>query len=171
MSSPDAGEGCAPGGAATYDHVAVAARRLRDLLPLYRDTLGGRFVQGGDNLRVGYRALQLEVPGGGVVELIEPLAGSTFLDGFFSRFPAGGVHHVTFHVPDIEVVLPRMRGLGLPLTGLYLDDIRYREVFVHPRDAFGVLLQIVDERRSREAADPSMHEVLAGVGGNGIPSP
>jgi hypothetical protein len=26
---------------ATFDHVAIAGRRIRDMLPLWRDTLGG----------------------------------------------------------------------------------------------------------------------------------
>lgn len=155
---------------ATYDHVAVAAPRIRDLLPLYAEVLGGRFVQGGDNLRVGYRALQLEMPGGGVIELIEPLEGARFLDGFLRRFPSGGVHHVTFHVEDIEQVLPRIENAGYPLTGLYLDDMRYREVFVHPRDALGTLVQVVDERRPADERRPTIEEVLGGAGGNGVPS-
>ena len=40
---------------AVFDHVAIAGRRIRDLLPLWRDTLGGRFATGADNPAVGWR--------------------------------------------------------------------------------------------------------------------
>ncbi|MEU6573468.1 hypothetical protein [Streptomyces sp. NPDC046805] len=44
---------------AAFDPVAMATRRIRDLLPLYRDTPGGEFHLGGDNLAMGYRDLLL----------------------------------------------------------------------------------------------------------------
>jgi methylmalonyl-CoA/ethylmalonyl-CoA epimerase len=39
--------------AAVFEHAAIAARRRRDLLPLYQDVLGGKFYAGDDNRRVG----------------------------------------------------------------------------------------------------------------------
>ena len=74
---------------ASFDHVAIAGRRIRDMLPLWQDTLGGRFVIGADNAAAGWRAVRLELGGIWCVELIEPLAGSAFLDGFFRRHPSG----------------------------------------------------------------------------------
>src|SRR5580692_6152469 len=62
---------------ATFDHVAIAGRRIRDMLPLWRDTLGGRFVVGADNPAVGWRAVRLELSGVWCLELIEPLPGTT----------------------------------------------------------------------------------------------
>src|SRR5215469_7074217 len=79
---------------ATFDHVAIAGRRIRDMLPLWRDTLGGRFVVGADNPAIGWRAVRLELGGIWCVELIEPLPGSAFLDNFLRHRPEGGLHHV-----------------------------------------------------------------------------
>ena len=75
---------------ATFDHVAVAGRRIRDMLPLWRDALGGRFVVGADNPAIGWRAVRLELGGVWCLELIEPLAGSAFLDSYLRRHPEGG---------------------------------------------------------------------------------
>ncbi len=68
---------------ATFDHVAMAVPRIVDALPLYRDLLGGKFFTGGDNTRLGYRGVQLKYAGG-KVEILEPLAGSPFLETFFT---------------------------------------------------------------------------------------
>ena len=89
---------------ATFDHVAHAARSIKSLLPVYRDLLGGQFVGGGENPRVGFRTVQLRYPGG-KVELLEPMEGSSFLDSFFLRVGEGGLHHVTYKVADIERAL------------------------------------------------------------------
>lgn len=157
---------------AVFDHVGVAAPRLRDLLVIYHDLLGGRLLQAGDNQRVGYRVVQLKFPDGTKIELMEPLAGSTFFDSFFRR--GGGLHHITFKVPDMDVAVEELRRRGYSLTGLYLDDPAWQEVFLHPREAHGVLLQIAYE--GYEYPQPpglTIEDVLAGGGqdGTGVPSP
>jgi methylmalonyl-CoA/ethylmalonyl-CoA epimerase len=139
--SQSAGDGPLEG--AKFDHAAHAAPRVRDLLALYQDQLGGRFVYGGANDRVGYRALVLEFRGGGKVELMEPLPGSSFLDSFFARNPRGGLHHLTFRVLDIDQSIDRALAAGFELIGVYLEREQWREAFVHPRAAHGALVQFV----------------------------
>lgn len=158
---------------AVFDHACVAAPRIRDLLPLYQRVLRGEFVQGGDNARVGYRALQLSYTDGGRFELMEPLRGSTFLDSFFAR--GGGLHHVTFKVADLAAAVKAARAAGLEVVGVYDDDPRWKEAFLHPRSAAGVLVQLAETEPGFPPATPHvmLEDVLAGRGvpGNGEPSP
>lgn len=158
---------------ARFDHAAVAAPRLRDLLPLYSDVLGGTIQNGGDNQRVGYRALQLGYPDGSKIELMEPLTGSTFFDRFFAR--GGGLHHVTFKVDDIHAAIDGLAAVGLTPTSVYLDDELWREVFVHPHEASGVLVQLAQAAPGYPPppGDLTVERVLAGHGerGNGVASP
>lgn len=156
-----------------FDHVAVAAPRLRDLLPVYRDLLGGRYLGGGDNVRVGYRACQFGFVEG-KIELMEPLAGSTFFDRFFAR--GGGLHHVTFKVEDIETAIQAVQRIGYTPTGIFLGDPTWQEVFLHPREAGGVLVQLAQPAPGYPPAGPgeqTLGDLLAGHGwtGNGEPSP
>ena len=62
------------------DHVAVAVHSIQDALTLYRDALGGEYLMGADAGET-WRWVQLRYPGGGKVELLEPLG-----EGFLSRF-------------------------------------------------------------------------------------
>jgi methylmalonyl-CoA/ethylmalonyl-CoA epimerase len=160
--------------AAVFDHAAIAARRLRDLLPLYCDVLGGEFLAGDDNTRVGYRALQLRYPDGTRIELMEPLAGSTFFDKFFAG-RGEGLHHITFKVPDIHAALAVLERHALPTFGVYLDDPNWQEVFLHPKNANGVLVQLAQgaPAASWGGENQTLEKLLAGQGlnGNGIPSP
>lgn len=162
------------GVAAVFDHAAHGARSIRDLLPLYRDLLGGRFIAGGDNPRAGYRALQLGFHDGSRVELIEPLWGSTFLDSFLASRPRGGLHHLTFRVADVHAALRRVDEIGLTATAVYLGDPDWQEFFVHPREAFGALIQLA-QKGSGGWGWPglTLEDVLAGRGpnGDGRPSP
>jgi methylmalonyl-CoA/ethylmalonyl-CoA epimerase len=158
---------------ATFDHVAIAAPRIRDLLPLWRDTLGGQFALGADSAQTGWRTVRLLLGGVMCVELIEPLQGSAFLDGFFRRNPAGGVHHVTFLVDDVQAAFDRLSAGGYQPFGA---DEKWFQLFVHPRNAGGVLLQLM--RRQPDAppvSRPAMtiDDVLAGRGlfGTGLSSP
>ncbi|MFC5825756.1 VOC family protein [Nonomuraea insulae] len=159
-----------------FDHTAVAAPRIRDLLPIYRDLLGGRHLGGGgDNRSAGYRILQLTYPNGGKVELMEPLAGSTFFDSFFELSRGrGGVHHLNFHVNDLDAAVARLTARGYRLHGLNRADSRWQEVFLHPKEAHGVLIQLAQRGpRAPGEVRSTLEEVLAGRGrnGNGIPSP
>ncbi|MFC4123171.1 VOC family protein [Nonomuraea zeae] len=160
----------------SFDHTAVAAPRIRDLLPIYRDLLGGRHLGGGgDNRVAGYRTLQLTYANGGKVEVMEPLAGSSFFDSFFELTRGrGGVHHLNFHVGDLDAAVAVLTGRGYRLHGLNRGDVRWREVFLHPKEAHGVLIQLAQPGvRSPDEPRPTLEEVLAGRGrnGNGIPSP
>ncbi len=159
---------------AVFDHAAHAAHRIRDLLPLYGELLGGRFRAGGDNRRTGYRVVQLGFRDGTRVELMEPLAGSTFFDRFFAGRPAGGLHHLTFKVRDIRAALRRVEELGLTATGVNLENPDWQELFVHPRLAHGALIQLAQPGPNPwGTAGLGLEDVLAGrgPGGDGRPSP
>ncbi|HVV31178.1 MAG TPA: VOC family protein [Mycobacteriales bacterium] len=157
---------------AEFDHVAVAAPRLRDLVALYEGVLGGVGVVGGDHRETGFRAVQVQF-GAGLVELLEPLAGSSFLDSFFARYPQGGLHHVTFRVPSIERALEIVRAAGLEVHGLSRVGAVQSEFFLHPKATHGVLVQIIEKGPDYPPTGVvSSAAILAGRGmdGNGLPS-
>lgn len=130
------------GADARFDHVAHGTRSILSLLPIYRDLLGGTFVGGGDNDRVGFRYVQLAYRGGGRVELIQPLTGSSFLDSFFGRVGDGGLHHMTFKVPDIHRAVESARAHGLEPFSIFTEDRSWQEAFLHPRITGGALIQL-----------------------------
>ncbi len=77
------------------------------------------------------------------IELINSTGPGSFLDNFLKDKKAGGVHHITLQTPDIRKAMARLDALGVPYFGQHeYADAYWKEIFIHPRDAFGVLIQI-----------------------------
>ncbi len=125
---------------ARLDHTAVAGPSMAPLIAFYRDTLGGEFRHG-EILPIGAVVITLSF-GGSKLELMAPTPGSTFFDVFFDATGGrGGVHHLTFAVPDIDAAVAALDARGIATFGL-VHDARWSEVFVHPRANGGVLVQL-----------------------------
>ncbi len=137
---------------AQLDHVAVAVHDAAQSAKLFRDVLGAEFLFFGDNVAQGFRFVQFGFPFGGRVELVTPIA-----EGFVSRFldkRGEGVHHMTFKVTDLASQVDRLRADGVDLIQVNLDDPHWKEAFIHPKNAHGVLIQIAESSfRPRDQAE------------------
>jgi methylmalonyl-CoA/ethylmalonyl-CoA epimerase len=132
-----------------FDHVAVALRSIKPALGLYRDGLGGEYLMGGDEQDT-WRWLQLRYPGGGKVELLEPL-GEGFLSKFLDR-RGEGLHHVTFKTDDIRAAIDHLRALGYELVDVNLADPQWQEAFLRPSTSHGTLIQIAQSSAPDDVA-------------------
>jgi methylmalonyl-CoA/ethylmalonyl-CoA epimerase len=141
---------------AKIDHVAVAVRDLAAGARLFRDVLGGAFLFGGDVEPQGFRFAQYRFPGGGKVELVTPLG-----EGFVSRFlerRGEGVHHVTLKVRGIEEQVARLEAAGIPLTLVNFSNANWKEAFIHPKEAHGVLIQLAESQHDDDQLAEHMGE-------------
>jgi methylmalonyl-CoA/ethylmalonyl-CoA epimerase len=136
------------------DHVAVALRSIKSALPLYRDALGGEYLMGGDANGV-WRWVQFRYPGGGKVELLEPL-GEGFLTRFLDRY-GEGLHHMTFKTDEIEVAIRDLEERGYELVDIRLDSPDWKEAFLRPSKAHGTLIQIAQSALTDEVARERLH--------------
>jgi methylmalonyl-CoA/ethylmalonyl-CoA epimerase len=134
---------------AQVDHVAVAVRNIGSALPLFVDALGGEFLFAGENLSQGFRWAQFRFPNGGKFELVTPLSNDGFVQRFLER-RGEGVHHVTLKVPDIARSIAHLRGQGVELMRVSTEHPSWKEAFIHPKDANGVLIQIAQSAYSDE---------------------
>jgi methylmalonyl-CoA/ethylmalonyl-CoA epimerase len=108
---------------------------------LLTEILGAEFFDGNDEYQAGFRWLQFRFPGGGKVEVIEPLHRDGFLYRFLTK-RGEGLHHVTVYVKDLAVAIEQIRAAGYEPIDINLDFEEWKEAFIHPRDANGVLLQL-----------------------------
>jgi methylmalonyl-CoA/ethylmalonyl-CoA epimerase len=136
------------------DHLAIGTAALTDGWELFGGLLGGTWAYGGDS--PGYWWGQLEFATGPKIELLTPTGGpdAAFLERFLARRGAGP-HHFNFLVPDITEALARTRAFGIEPVGVSLDNPRWKEAFLHPRQAHGIVIQLAQQEGSPVSPPPA----------------
>lgn len=134
---------------AQIDHVAVAVRDIAAAKPFFVDALQASFLFAGDNVRQAFRWAQFRFPHGGKIELVTPIGEDGFVQRFLDK-RGEGVHHVTLKVPDIVAAKSHLESSGIELINVSIDHPSWKEVFIHPRDGHGVLIQVVQSAFSDE---------------------
>ena len=127
------------------DHVGIAVADLDEAIAFYRDTFGILSVHEEVNEEQGVREAMLAVGDGSTrIQLLAPLSPSSTIAKFLDR-SGPGVQQVAYTVEDIEAVSATLRQRGMRL--LYDQPRRgtsdSRVNFVHPKDAGGVLVELV----------------------------
>ncbi len=125
------------------DHVSMAVWKLEERLPMLTQLFGMKEAGRFQNPHAGYNGVVLDIPGGGAQwELLEPSGDDSFLARFL-RERGPGLHHVTFEVESVEKATQALREYGYePFGGRTYGS--YKEVYVHPRDTGGVLIQLYE---------------------------
>jgi methylmalonyl-CoA/ethylmalonyl-CoA epimerase len=121
-----------------FDHIAIALPSMIDAVPVLAGILGGRPAYG--SASAAYRFGQWEFERGGRIEVLEPLGDDGFLARFLARH-GPGVHHVTFKVPSLRDACARAENRGYRIVGLDERDPDWKEAFLHPREALGIVVQ------------------------------
>ena len=127
------------------DHVGIAVPDLDAAIAFYRDTFGMTLAHEEVNEEQGVREAMMDVGGSGShVQLLAPLSPQSTIATFLER-SGPGVQQVAYRVDDVEAVSQVLRDRGLRL--LYDEPRRgtsnSRVNFVHPKDAGGVLVELV----------------------------
>jgi len=127
------------------DHVGIAVADLDEAIAWYARTFGMHAVHEEVNEEQGVREAMLAIGDGDTrIQLLAPLRPDSAIARFLER-SGPGVQQVAYTVDDVEAVAETLRGRGLRL----LYDAPKRGTagslvnFVHPRDAGGVLVELV----------------------------
>lgn len=130
------------------DHVGIAVADLDEAIAFYERTFGMRCVHVEENQEQGVREAMLSVgpsPDGGCVQLLAPLSETSTIARFLDR-NGPGIQQVAYTVADVDAASEALRSRGVRL--LYDSPRRgtsnSRINFVHPKDAGGVLIELVE---------------------------
>jgi methylmalonyl-CoA/ethylmalonyl-CoA epimerase len=128
------------------DHVGVAVRDLDEAVTFYAEKFGLHKVHEEVNEEQGVREAMLAVgDSGSCIQLLAPLGPESTIARFLDR-SGPGIQQLAYRVDDVEAVSAELRERGLRL--LY-DSPRRGTAgswvnFVHPKDAGGVLVELVE---------------------------
>jgi methylmalonyl-CoA/ethylmalonyl-CoA epimerase len=128
------------------DHVGLAVRDLDAAIEFYARTFDLQVVHQEVNEEQGVREAMLAVgKSGACVQLLAPLTPDSPIAKFLDR-NGEGVQQVAYGVEDIDATSAELRARGVRL--LYDEAKRgtagSRVNFVHPKDAGGVLVELVE---------------------------
>jgi methylmalonyl-CoA/ethylmalonyl-CoA epimerase len=128
------------------DHVGLAVRDLDAAIAFYQKAFGVQVVHEEVNEEQGVREAMLAVgDSGSCIQLLAPLREDSPIGKFLAR-NGEGIQQVAYGVDDIEAASAALREAGLRL--LYDEPKRgtagSRVNFVHPKDAGGVLVELVE---------------------------
>jgi len=130
------------------DHVGIAVPDLDEALALYAENFGMHAAHEETNEEQGVREAMLRAPGdsgtGTAIQLLAPLNESSTIAKFLNR-SGPGLQQLAYRVTDVEAAAEALRAKGLRM--LYEKAKRgtadSRVNFVHPKDAGGVLVELV----------------------------
>ena len=140
------------------DHVGLAVHDLDAAIAFYQRTFDVQVVHEEVNEEQGVREAMLAVGrSGSCIQLLAPLGPDSPIARFLDRF-GEGIQQVAYTVEDVDAVAADLRARGVRL--LY-DQARRgtadsRVNFVHPKDAMGVLIELVQPAAPAVARDATM---------------
>jgi len=128
------------------DHVGIAVPDLDEAIAFYRDKYGMEVLHEEVNEEQGVREAMVGVGStDSCIQLLAPLTPESTIAKFLDR-SGPGLQQLAYRVTDIDAVCETLRERGLRL--LYDDPKRgtsdSRVNFIHPKDAGGVLVELVE---------------------------
>ena len=131
-------------------HLGYAVHDITAATRFYEEHFGARVGEPEEVEEQGIVAAMFAV-GESEIELLKPTRPDSPVGKFLEK-RGEGFHHVAFQVDDLEAALRKLKESGVDLID---EEPRVgaggtRMAFVHPRDAHGVLTELVELPKDRE---------------------
>jgi methylmalonyl-CoA/ethylmalonyl-CoA epimerase len=133
------------------DHVGIAVPDLEAAIDFYTSSFGFRVVHEETNEEQGVREAMVAVGASGpCLQLLAPLTADSTIARFLDR-SGPGLQQLAYRVTSIEDAMAAARAQGMRLV---YDEPRRgtagsRVNFIHPKDAGGVLVELVEPAAAR----------------------
>jgi methylmalonyl-CoA epimerase len=127
------------------DHVGLVVRNSGETLAVLSKLFGFKAVESRPEPEAGFKSTLVssaEV----TFELIEPIGSQGMIQKFLEK-RGEGLHHVSIQVADLDGEMKRLKALGVQFSSdepAVIDGTKV--VFVHPRSAAGLLIELVQRR-------------------------
>ena len=132
------------------DHVGVAVNDLDTAITFYRDTYGMSLLHEEVNEEQGVREAMMGVgESGSCIQLLAPISPESTIAKFLDR-SGPGIQQMAYRVVDLDAVSAtlRERGVRLLFDAPRRGTANSRMNFIHPKDAGGILVELVEPAAS-----------------------
>lgn len=126
---------------AKINHIAIVVKDLEKALQVYQQALGLPLEAIHEEPDEAVRVAYMPTPSG-EVELIQPTTPDSGVAKYLAK-RGEGLHHVCLEVENMADSVARMEAQGLEILGQPRTNQRGDTyVFVHPKSAHGVLIEL-----------------------------
>lgn len=125
------------------NHIAIVVEDIEKALKVYHDVLGLPLQavneEPAEAVKVAYMPTE-----SGEIELIQPTSADSGVAKYLAK-RGEGMHHVCLEVESIDESIKEMTAQGMEVLGEPRTNKRGdRYVFVHPKSAHGVLIELYE---------------------------
>ena len=134
------------------ERVALAVDDLDKAQTFFEQWFGARFCpeENIEDMGIRYRPFDI---GASKMELLFATRADSPVAKFIKKNGGPGVHHVTFEVADLDAAIAELERRGGRIAyrhtyapGVTFEGQYWREAFIHPKDAFGVLIHLAEKK-------------------------
>ncbi|MBW1815145.1 MAG: VOC family protein [Deltaproteobacteria bacterium] len=124
------------------EHISLAVNDYEKAVHFFQNILGAIPGVGAEDSNLKFYWQIFSLGDMSRLELIKPTGEGSFLDNFLNDKKDGGVHHITLQTSDIQKTREHLEKENIPYFGYNDFGDVWKELFIHPKDAFGILIQI-----------------------------
>lgn len=134
------------------ERVALAVPDLDAAQAFFESWFGAKFEpeETIEDMGICYRPFKI---GESMMELLQATRDDSPVARFLESHGGPGIHHITLEVDDLDAALAELERRGGRIAyrhtyppGVSFEGYVWREAFVHPKDAFGVLIHLAEKR-------------------------
>jgi len=129
------------------DHVSLAVKDYEGAVEFFTKILGAVSQYNGTDNNLKYYWETFALGDLSRFEIIKSTGEGSFLKKFL-KDKQGCIHHLVLQTPNIEMTKEILEKNNIPYFGYQNYRDRWKELFIHPKDAFGVLLQVAEFKAS-----------------------
>ena len=129
------------------DHIGIAVRDLDNSISIYQNVLGATLI---DRYRSDAIGVESEIAiiemNGDRIELLSPTNNSTSPIARFIKQKGKGVHHIAYHVENLDEALKELDELGIRtlVDTLRINKHGRRLIYLNPADTEGTIIEYCD---------------------------
>ncbi len=126
------------------DHVVIRVRDIDEGIKTWRDNLGMELERTAESEALGIKQAFFPMANGGFIEIVAP----TNDEGAVGRAVESrgeGLHTLAMEVDDLDATVKDLEAKGVRLIG-----VGGPQVFIHPKSANGILVQLTPAHQSEK---------------------
>ena len=122
------------------DHIVIRVKDIDAGIETWRDKFGMTLERTAESEALGIKQAFFQLDNGGFIEIVAPTSDQSAV-GRAIESRGEGMHTMAMEVDDLDATVSKLQENGVQLIGVGTP-----QVFIHPKSANGILVQLSPKR-------------------------